>query len=171
MNVKIKLSKPFTLYNKRVDEIEIKEPTGGAYAQLGEPRVLVHTNSGGGYLVEQPAVINAYLEKCLVNDLGGDVLNLMSLQDVMEIKDALLGFFTEAAAGLALKRSMQSSSALARRAEPNAVGSNSAKSSDSSNAPSHGESAPGEQGDSAAVTLAAYEKPDVLLRAPARPNL
>jgi hypothetical protein len=96
---KIKLAKPVDLGGKMMAEITLKEPSGGLYIKLGDPRVLVFNASGSGYWVEQNEVIKAYLEQLIESEiqLGADVVNLLSLEDTMELKEALFGFFSSAA--------------------------------------------------------------------------
>ena len=93
----IRLEKPITLHNKTTSEIEIREPSGGLYVKLGDPRLLVFNPSGSGYWIEQPEIIKTYLEELIDHPLGGDVVRLLSLADVMALKDSLFGFFTSAA--------------------------------------------------------------------------
>lgn len=97
MNKSIKLEKPLEVHGKKSGEIELKEPSGALYVKLGDPRLLVFNPSGSGYWVEQNEIIKAYLEALIDHPLGGDVVNLLSLGDVMALKEALFGFFTSAA--------------------------------------------------------------------------
>jgi hypothetical protein len=97
MNKSIKLEKPIELHGKKSPEIEIKEPSGALYVKLGDPRLLVFNPSGSGYWIEQNETIKAYLEALLDHPLGGDVVALLSLRDVMALKEALFDFFTSAA--------------------------------------------------------------------------
>ncbi len=94
----ISISKPFEIFGKHITTVKLKEPTGGQYVKFGDPRILVFNASGSGYWVEQPETIKAYLETLLEpNDLGSDLLNHLSLDDVMAIKEELFAFFTRAA--------------------------------------------------------------------------
>ena len=113
MSQTIKLSSPFVAHEKRTDEIVLKEPSGGLYTQLGEPRIAVINATGSAYWVEQPTVISAYFDKLIDHELGSVVLNFVSLEDAMALKEALFDFFTRAAAKLAARRSTTSSSARA----------------------------------------------------------
>ena len=60
----IKLSKPVDFHGKPLAELELKEPSGGLYVKLGDPRVLVFNASGSGYWVERDEIIKAYLAAC-----------------------------------------------------------------------------------------------------------
>ncbi len=107
----VKLVNPVTFFGKVVSEVRIKEPTGAHYAAFGEPRLLVHSASGGGYFIEQPAEINRYLEACIDHEMGADLLRLLSLEDAMEVKQALIGFFVAAEERRLERRLTASSSA------------------------------------------------------------
>lgn len=96
-NKSIKLEKPIVLHGKTTSELELREPPGGLYIKLGDPRLLVFNPSGSGYWIEQLDVIKAYLDALVVHELGADVVTLLSLADAMTLKEALFDFFTSAA--------------------------------------------------------------------------
>lgn len=110
-NKVIQLATPITLFGKTLDRLELREPKGGEYIAIGEPRVLVYTPSGSGYWVEQPGVLQKYVEKCILHELGEDIIHLLSLDDAMELKESIVGFFVDAAARRAARKSTVSSSA------------------------------------------------------------
>lgn len=97
----IKLEKPVTLFGAQIHEVHVKEPTGLQYLQLGDPRLAVSLGEGG-YWIEQPKIIQDYLDRVLdygdgkVKD-GGAVVALLSFADVRAIKGALFEFFRPAA--------------------------------------------------------------------------
>lgn len=98
----IKLDKPVEAYGRKREQIELKEPSGGLYARLGEPRLGVYNDkSGHGYFVEQMDVINQYFDKLV--DVEGDaavasaVLGAISITDMKRLKGALFSFFDTAA--------------------------------------------------------------------------
>jgi hypothetical protein len=108
--VKIKLTKPVQIFDKRIAELELKEPNGSQFVTWGEPRTLVFNASGSGYWVENNEVIDKYLDVLLDYELGGQtILGMLSLEDAMSIKEALLGFFAAAAERLAARKSTASS--------------------------------------------------------------
>jgi hypothetical protein len=112
--VKVKLSKPIELFGRTVGTVELREPLGGSYLSLGEPRTLVFNASGSGYWVENVEVIRAYIDRLIEHESGGEsVFGLLSLEDAMAVKDAMLGFFAGAAERLAARKSTASSSASA----------------------------------------------------------
>ena len=96
----IHLEKPFVLFDKQVTELEIKEPTGRQYADIGEPFVYIRNADGAVYSVEQTDVIKSFLDVCIAHDSGAHILGLLSLIDFKKVKRALLDFFTDADAEL-----------------------------------------------------------------------
>lgn len=108
--VTIKLFEPIKWFDKAVTTLDLKEPTGRMFAELGEPRIWVRSKDGSGYWVEQTSVLSAYVEKSIGHEGGADLLREMSLVDVMQVKEALMGFFIEA-----------SSKILTQKLEPSAT--------------------------------------------------
>ena len=108
-SVTVKLAMPIELAGRRLTEITLKEPNGGLYIKTGEPRTLVFNASGSGYWVEQVDAIKTYLEALIVHELGADLVNLLSLEDSMTIKETLFDFFSVAAAAVNAKRAAQKS--------------------------------------------------------------
>ena len=106
----IELAQPFEHHGATVTHVELKEPSGALYAQLGEPRILVR-NTEGGYYVEQTEIIKKYIDKLVVHQDGALLLTLMDLSDVMQIKEELFGFFAVAEAKIIARRVTSSSSA------------------------------------------------------------
>jgi hypothetical protein len=100
----IKLSTPIDVFGRSVTEITLREPRGGLYLRLGDPRLLVSSSDRGGYYVEQPEVIKAYLD-ALVEPVGSAeqlaIFTGLSLADQMRLKWELFGFFSKAAADAA----------------------------------------------------------------------
>lgn len=113
----IKLARPIPIGPKSIGEIEIKEPSGGLYTRLGEPRVMVYNASGSGYWVEQAQTVEAYLVELVQvpadPSLADAVRGLMSLEDMMAVKETFFSFFDEAARRLHARRQTSSSSASA----------------------------------------------------------
>jgi hypothetical protein len=100
----ITLEKPVTLFGAQISEVRIKEPSGLQYLQLGEPRLAVSLGEGG-YWIEQPKIIQDYLDRVLDHGDGrskdgGSLLALLSFTDARAIKAALFDFFRPAAATL-----------------------------------------------------------------------
>jgi len=94
----IVLEESVVLFDKRLTEITIREPTCAEFISIGEPQIWARSADGGIFVVEQPAAIKQYLDRCLMVENGSAAFSLLSLQDGKAIKGALLGFFTEAEA-------------------------------------------------------------------------
>jgi hypothetical protein len=97
MPVTIELSRPASLHNKDIKSLVLKEPTGGAYLDHGEPRLFVQNVNGSWFWVEDKGAVKAYLDACLDHENGAAVLRLMTLPDVRKVKEALFGFFRDIA--------------------------------------------------------------------------
>jgi hypothetical protein len=107
----VALSKPVSIFGKTVRSVELKEPNGGQFVRLGEPRILVFNASGSGYWIENAETIRAYLDLLIVHETGGEaVMSLLTLEDAVVVKETLFGFFTDAANKAAARRLMPSSS-------------------------------------------------------------
>ncbi len=105
--VTVKLATPVVVHEKVISEIELREPSGGEYVRLGDPRVLVRSQTGSGYFVEQNDVISQYVEKCIVapGEVAVALRELLSLEDMMAIKMAILDFFLVATAKVSARGS------------------------------------------------------------------
>lgn len=100
MKKTIRLEKSVKLFGVDIHEVHVKEPTGLQYLQLGEPRLAVSLGEGG-YWIEQPKIIQDYLDRlldCGDGKDGGALLALVSLTDAKALKGALFDFFRPAAA-------------------------------------------------------------------------
>jgi hypothetical protein len=106
----IDLIDPIVWPDKPLNQLILKEPTGGLYSDLGEPRILVRNIDGAGYYVEQVELIRKYLDACLDIDGGASVLRMLSLADAMRIKAALFDFFTDADVAISSRNKTSSSS-------------------------------------------------------------
>ncbi len=105
----VQLLAPIEHHNATITELRLREPSGGLYARLGDPRVAVRTKEGG-YWVEQPDVIKAYLDKLVDHQDGAVLLGLMGMPDVMMLKEELFGFFAAAEGTIIARRAAGSSS-------------------------------------------------------------
>jgi hypothetical protein len=106
----VPLNDPIVWFDKRLDHIVLKAPTGGQFLALGEPRFLVRMNDGSAYWVEREEVVKLYISDLLTLDgttpidSGDHILLTMSLTDAMAIKESLFDFFTDAAAVISQRR-------------------------------------------------------------------
>ena len=96
----LKLDTPVEAFGRPVTEITLKEPTGGLYSRLGEPRIGVYNEkTGSGYFIEQRDIVGQYLDRLV--DVGDPtatpiVISSLSLVDMKRLKDALFSFFEKA---------------------------------------------------------------------------
>ncbi len=102
MSVIVKLETPVEAFGRLHEEIVLKEPTGGLYARLGEPRIGVYNEkTGSGYFIEQRDVIRQYLDRLVEIDgeatAASVVMAGLSLTDAKRLQDALFHFFDAAA--------------------------------------------------------------------------
>ena len=115
MTIIIKLDTPVEAFGRKIEDITLKEPTGGLYARLGEPRIGIYNEaSKSGYYIEQRDVISQYLDRLIdVGDAASNaiVLQSLSLVDTKRMKDALFSFFDTAAQKAADLKWSNSSSA------------------------------------------------------------
>jgi hypothetical protein len=91
----ITLAKPLTGHGKTVTTVEVREPTGREFLELGEPRSLVKAAGGALVFADNDSAIQSYVEKCIEGD-ALLVIGQASLVDMMKIKKAVLDFFTAA---------------------------------------------------------------------------
>lgn len=111
-SVKIRLTTPVEFIGKPISEVELKEPNGGLYVRLGDPRTVIFGASGATYFIENAEVIAKYLDTLLVHAAGGEaLLVLLSLDDALAVKQRFLSFFDRAVQRFAAAGSTTSASA------------------------------------------------------------
>jgi hypothetical protein len=113
---KIELSAPVTFFGKQVSTVFMREPRAGHVMRLGEPRFPVG-QSGAVYMAERDDVIAQYVDELLsidgktpVDVGGGALVQMLSLDDGIAVRDALFGFFSDARARTLSKRPTSSPS-------------------------------------------------------------
>ena len=106
----IQLVDGFDWHGTLVRTVGLKEPSGAAVAELGEPRVLVRTVNGA-YFVEQTHTIKQYIERCLDHEAGSMAIGKMTMADYMVLKDEISDFFIQAESRIAARKSTSSASA------------------------------------------------------------
>ncbi len=96
----IELSFPVEWHKEKVDSVDIREPTGGDYLDLGDPRKVVQRIDGSVLWEENNAVIKSYLERCVIVKQGGGpaFVRILDLADARKLKLELFGFFTDTSA-------------------------------------------------------------------------
>ncbi len=92
----ITLRQPVTLHDKRITELTFREPSGGQYLDIGEPRMLARNVDGTLYWVEDREAIKRYVDACVDHEFGGPIIRILGLADAKLAKDTVLGFFTTA---------------------------------------------------------------------------
>jgi hypothetical protein len=126
--VPIELFEPIVWFENQVKRVTLKPPTGFHAAQFGEPRFLIRMVDGSTYWVEKDEVIASYLNVLLslngtdpVDGGANAMLRLMSLADFLQVREALLNFFS-AAREMIFERSVaRSPSASASSPPPNST--------------------------------------------------
>ena len=109
----IKLLEPVTSYDRRYEEIVLREPRGELLMRLGQPRIPVtNFSAGSGYYVEPESVIKDYLVALIVIEKDDGMmpyaealLNKLSLADSLRLRAELFNFFDLAALKSAAKPS------------------------------------------------------------------
>lgn len=96
MKKTLKLMSPVQLHGAMISEISFREPRGGEFLDLGEPRVITRTKDDSIFLIENDAAIKAYVQSCVEGNDGPVVLQLLSLADMRAAKELVLSFFTDA---------------------------------------------------------------------------
>ncbi len=93
--VTVKLSKRYEAHGVAFDQVVLREPTFGEYFEIGEPQEAVY--GGAARMLQTDFVtVRRYLDKLTVSPEAGSLDVIDSLADVMALKDAVLGFFTQA---------------------------------------------------------------------------
>jgi hypothetical protein len=89
--MRVPLSRAYEAHGRKVDAIEVREPTGSQLLVWGEPTELIFSREGTPVVVENREAIRAYLEACC--DPGPEVLAQLGVADYRAVKAALIGFF------------------------------------------------------------------------------
>jgi hypothetical protein len=103
-NVEIALTEPIkaTDGNGNVTEcktVVLRPPKYGDVFALGEPQAFaLDPNTGMMFTSNRDDVIEKYLQRCCVQPINADLLMQCSLADSLALRDAVLGFFTDARA-------------------------------------------------------------------------
>lgn len=96
---RIKLIEPISGHGEQITEVVLREPRSNDFFSLGVPYVWAQNADGSTFPVEYSEIIKAYLEKCCASP-DPLLLSQLCLTDAMAVKDAMLGFFTQAQATL-----------------------------------------------------------------------
>lgn len=125
----IQLDEPLAWFDKRLDRLSLKEPSGALYLDLGEPRFFVRAADGSIYAVEREDVVAKYLDRLvtlpdgeLVDGGASALMRILPLSTVVALKQALLDFFTAAAQATSREKPGFSSSAPASSPRTSPIG-------------------------------------------------
>lgn len=93
-SIAIDLAEPLKGHGAPVKTITVAEPKGKDFYRLGDPYVVARNPDGTLFHVENDELVRAYIEACV--DCDPLLLDQLTLGDAMAVKDAVLGFFTDA---------------------------------------------------------------------------
>ncbi len=108
--VTVELKDPFDGHGGKVTKAVVREPFGREYAQFGDPFVYARTDAKVTVSAENDIAIKNYIEHCIVEPDPLLAMSLMSLRDMMAVKEAVLDFFLVARRELTVATANSSSS-------------------------------------------------------------
>ncbi len=83
---------------KLTTRVVLRAPSYAEFMALGEPQQLVELETGGRTLITNTDVIEGYLAACVVEPAYDSIYNSNDFRNARVLRDALLGFFTQASA-------------------------------------------------------------------------
>lgn len=89
--MQIQLTRSYDVFDRKVNSIDVKEPTGSMLLIHGEPVEWVFTRERNPVRIENKEAIRAYLEACC--EPGVELLSQLNVADFRSVKEVLLGFF------------------------------------------------------------------------------
>ena len=95
-NATIKLSTPIRGHGGDIAEIILREPKYKDVISLGEPSAFARSEGGMIYQAEKDGVIEAYIERLLVEPKDPALLVQLSLADTLRLKEQIYSFFSAA---------------------------------------------------------------------------
>ncbi|HTV33838.1 MAG TPA: hypothetical protein VME69_12175 [Methylocella sp.] len=93
--ITITLSQPVEWFGKRLATVTLKEPTAANLLDFGLPQNWGRTRDGIEFVTDNAAAQRTYLDHCLEVENGCAILSVLSFQDGLKIKEALLSFFRQ----------------------------------------------------------------------------
>jgi len=91
---KVTMSRRYEIHGIAYDEVEIQEPTGELYNQLGKPQEYMRTADNTLLLHTHTSVVKDYLDQCVIAPVKGGGLMIAAI-DQMRVEKALLDFFID----------------------------------------------------------------------------
>lgn len=94
--ITISLKRPVLWHDQQVRELTVKEPTGRLLMAHGNAVTWSSSAGGNAFPIEDNDVIAKYVEGCVAHEGGAMIINLLSLEDALVVRDAVIGFFVAA---------------------------------------------------------------------------
>jgi hypothetical protein len=94
MSIKVPLSKPITVGDDQIKELELREPTIDDVVELGYPYLMV-VGDGDTKMELRPSVVVKYASKLAAVPPSG--IKKLSLADLSKLNAAVMGFFGDGA--------------------------------------------------------------------------
>jgi hypothetical protein len=108
--ITIQLKTPLKAPQGDVNEIVLREPNVIQCIRLGDPFVVGTSRDGSQLVVENPEVIESYLNNCLVEPRDPAILLQGGVEVARQIKDAIFSFFLQGNEGGAASETLPTSS-------------------------------------------------------------
>lgn len=99
-NVTVKLVDPIQGHEGPIGEIVFREPKYSDVMALGEPAAFARSEGGMIYQAEKDGIIQAYIERLIVEPKDTGLLSQLSLADTLQLKETVFGFFQTARAAI-----------------------------------------------------------------------
>ncbi|MEN3239017.1 hypothetical protein PUR29_36890 [Methylobacterium ajmalii] len=120
--VTIPLTRPVDGHRGEIREVILREPTWGDVMPVGNPYTIHHSPEGVPIVVENPAIIEHYLERCVVEPMHYNLLTNCNLRDALRVRQALLDFFLNAEPGDAASNTSPGTSSSSSASHPTPSG-------------------------------------------------
>lgn len=92
----IQLVNPIEGPSGPIATIELREPKFRDLMLLGEPAAYARGDDGALFQIEKDDVVQAYIERLMIEPKDRAVLAQVSLADALQLREVVFGFFEEA---------------------------------------------------------------------------
>lgn len=92
----IKLINPIEGPETQIKQIVLREPRWPDVMRLGEPSAYAQSDGGMVYTAEKDDIVQAYVQRLLVEPKDPALLEQVSLADTLQIREAVFSFFHNA---------------------------------------------------------------------------
>jgi hypothetical protein len=99
--------------SSKITQVVMRAPKFPDIMALGEPRAFGRSEGGVMFTSEKEDIVEAYINRLVIEPADPALLNQCGLSDTMQLKDALFDFFEAARQALLLRSSSGSSSSTA----------------------------------------------------------